>query len=206
MTTLAVATLASPLVDKASVLHAANLYLYEMLGNQYHATQPIQTKVGWQCLIQFCVTETGKTVLAGQIDLDGKTGHVIPLGSMTLREIQERVIVRLAKEKGEVARNEDGYILPYLARIKVNGYLTDFVTMFANAAGEPTWHDGDPPRWRFQIVLRLRGQDNGVPFGHVDVDALTGTILPLSNEQISSLQKRANYAAAHLPRSAETPR
>lgn len=200
-----VATLSPPsIVDKTNILHTANCYLCDTLGNQYRAIQPVQTKLGWQCLIQFCATE-GKRVIVGQIDVDEKTGDVIPLSPATCREMQERAVVRLAKEKGAVARDEHGYILPYLAKIKVNGYLTDTITMFASAEGAPTWHDGDEPYWRVKISLQLRGYGIVTWLGHIDVNAVTGAVVPLPDEQIISIQKRADYVAANLPRSAETP-
>lgn len=206
MTSMPVAIrLSPPLIDKATILHTANLYLHEVLGSQYQAIQPVQTKLGWQCLIQFCAAELGKTVIAGQIDVDGKTGYVIPLSSAARREVQERIVVRLAKEKGAVARDDEGYILPYLAKIKVNGYLTDTITMFARAEGYPTWLAGDEPHWRMQIVLHLRGHGTVARLGQIDINAVTGEVVLLSSEQIISMQRRADYVAAHFPRSAETP-
>lgn len=178
MTNTLVATLALPLlVDRTTIIHTANLYLREMLGNQYQAVQPVQVKSVWQCLIQFCMIEPEKTVIAGQIEIDARTGRVIPLLPTTLREVQQRVAVHYAKEKGQVARDDNGYILPYLAKIKVNGYLTDTITMFASAEGDPLWVGGDEPFWRVKTVLRLRGQGTVGHLGYIDVNAVTGDVI-----------------------------
>ena len=184
MTNTLVASLA-PLsfVDKTTIIHSANLYLREMLGNQYQAVQPVQAKSAWQCLIQFCSTDPGKKVIAGQIEIDARTGCVIPLAPATLYEVQQRVAVHYAKERGQVARDDNGYILPYLARIKVNGYLTDTITMFASAEGDPLWVGGDKPQWRVKTVLRLRGQGTVRHLGYIDVNAVTGDAIPAWQER-----------------------
>lgn len=193
------------LTEQASLLLSANQYLHKTLGNQYQAVQPVRTKAGWQCLIQFCTATQGRTIIAGQLMLDAKSGCAIPLSTITLREVQARVAVRLAKDKGELARDEDGFILPYLAKIRVNGYLTDVVSMFAAAEEEPIWLTGNEPSWRVPIALQVRGYGVVAQLGYVDVNAVTGIITPLTAEQILSIQKRAEYVAANLPRSAETP-
>lgn len=191
--------------EQATLLSSANQYLHETLGTQYRAVQPVKTKAGWQCLIQFYTATQGKTIIAGELMLDARSGCAIPLSTTALREVQARVAVRLAKDKGELARDEDGFILPYLAKIRVNGYLTDLVTMFAVAEGEPIWLAGHEPCWRVPFALQLRGHGGVTHLGYIDVNAVTGVVIPLAEEQILSIQKRADYVAASLPRSAETP-
>lgn len=198
---------AAPLLptEQATLLLSANYYLHETLGTQYQAVQPVKTKTGWQCLIQFCTATQGKTIIAGQLMLDAKSGCAIPLSITALREVQARVAVRLAKDKGALARDEEGFILPYLAKIRVNGYLTDVVSMFAAAEEEPIWLAGNEPCWRVPFALQVRGHGAVAQLGYVDVNAATGVVIPLTAEQILSIQKRADYVAASLPRSAETP-
>lgn len=206
MTYPSMAVAAPPLfIDQATLLLNANRYLCETLGKQYQAVQPIQTKAGWQCLIQFSTATPRKTIIAGQLLLDAKSGCALPLSTAALQEVQARVAVRLAKDKGELAKDEAGFILPYLAKIRVNGYLTDMVTMFAAAEGEPIWLAGHEPCWRVPFALQIRGHGGVTHLGYIDVNAVTGVVIPLTEAQTLSIQKRADYVAASLPRSAETP-
>ena len=101
-----------------------------------------------------------------------------------------------------MARDEHGYILPTQAKVKVTGYVAEQIAFFATAEGQPQWIAGTPPVWRVATMLRLRGQGNVCDLGFVDVNALTGDVVPLSEKEIILRQKRAHHAAEANTRSA----
>jgi hypothetical protein len=83
------------------------------------------------------------------------------------------------------------------AQRAAKGYLTSHVAM-AFRPGKPVLVWGERPLWRMEIYLHLRAYGQVASLGHIDVDAMTGTVLPLSSEQISKVQDRANELAARL--------
>ena len=91
---------------------------------------------------------------------------------------------------------------PDLARHRANGYLAREVALFV-IASEPVLILRDHPCWRLPVVLRLRGLGNVAEVGDIDVDAQTGEVQPLSEEEIQSLRKRAHDLAARLALSPE---
>jgi hypothetical protein len=94
-------------------------------------------------------------------------------------------------------------ISPDLARRRTNGYLAREVAMFL-IAGEPMLILGDHPYWRLPIILRLRGFGKLAEVGVVDVDAQTGKVRPLSEDEIETIRERAHDIAARLAPSPET--
>jgi hypothetical protein len=189
---------------QATAAHTANTYLRQTFGDAYSATNALRTADHWQFLIHYTAPERQQAIVAGRLEVNVTTGQVLPLSSDDIQEMQERVAVHLAKEQGRLAVNQEGYVLPYLAKIRVNGYLTDHITPFASAIGRPQWIEEDPPCWRIAVALRLRGRDTGGILGSVDVNALTGEVVPLLTPQIELMQKRAHNAALRAKRSPAT--
>ena len=78
-----------------------------------------------------------------------------------------------------------------LARRRVNGYLTQEVAMFV-VAGEPILALSDRPYWRVPAILRLRGFGKLAEVGFLDVDAQTGQVKPLSEDEIRVIRGHAH--------------
>lgn len=93
-------------------------------------------------------------------------------------------------------------VSPDVARRRVSGYLAREVALFLTT-GEPVLMLGEPHRWRIPAVLRLRGLGELAAVGTVDVDALTGQIIPLPNEALQVMRTRANDIASRLAPSPE---
>lgn len=77
------------------------------------------------------------------------------------------------------------------------GYLTAHVAM-SFRPGDPILVWGEQPLWRMDIYLHLRYYGQIAELGCIDVDAMSGTVLPFTTEQITQLQDRANELAARF--------
>ncbi|HRJ40692.1 MAG: hypothetical protein KJZ86_06260 [Caldilineaceae bacterium] len=85
-------------------------------------------------------------------------------------------------------------VSPDSARRRANGYLGRYVAMSIQA-DDPVLVWGKRLVWRMQMHLSLRGLGRVATVGTVDVDAQTRDVIPLSANQIASLQERANAIA-----------
>jgi hypothetical protein len=88
-------------------------------------------------------------------------------------------------------------VSPAVARRRAAGFLGGHVTMMV-LAGEPTLVLGEQPVWRVPACLHLPGLGEVTTVGTVDVDALTGKVIPPSPDQISTMQRRANDIATRF--------
>ena len=88
-------------------------------------------------------------------------------------------------------------ISPTEARRGANGYLSMDVAM-AIVADDPILVWGERPVWRMTTSLLLADWGRVAQLGTIDVDAMTGDIIPLTAEQIAAIQERANELATRL--------
>ena len=89
-------------------------------------------------------------------------------------------------------------IEPRYARRAVNLYLGYHVTMMT-LAGDPTLHVGEQPVWHVPILFAAPHTGPVATIGYMNVDALTGDLEPLSQDEIDQLLKFADALAANLP-------
>jgi hypothetical protein len=88
-------------------------------------------------------------------------------------------------------------VSPDSARRRANGYLARYVAL-AMEAGEPMLAWGERPRWRMPVYLHLRGFGQVAKLGEIEVDAMTREVIPLSKDQITEMQDRADAIASRL--------
>jgi len=88
-------------------------------------------------------------------------------------------------------------VSPTTARRRAAAFLAAQVKMMV-LAGEPMLIWGKPPIWRVPACLHLPGLGEVSTVGSVDVDALTGQILPLAPNQIMIMQRRADDIATRF--------
>lgn len=88
-------------------------------------------------------------------------------------------------------------VSPDAARRNVNDYLTMHVSMTLHAI-EPVLLLGEQPIWRLSLEMRLRRLGPVARLGVVDVNATTGDIIPLSEQQIRKIQDCANDIITRL--------
>ena len=182
-------------VDQTIAEQVAAQYIAQTLGEDYGIYAIKRLPDYWW--IQLCrqLPAPARPLVVGKIRVDAQTGKVFPLTDDEIQEIQERTEVMAAYRRQEVARDEQGFILPYQAKIRVNGYLSKYVAFFASAEGRPQWIAGSPPLWRVAAMLCVGDPGKVCELGVIDVNAQTGEIIPLTNQQIQTIQRRAHDVA-----------
>jgi hypothetical protein len=88
-------------------------------------------------------------------------------------------------------------ISPGEAKRNANGYLSMDVAM-AIVADDPVLVWSERPIWRMTTSLLLEDWGRIAQVGSIDVDAMTGEVIPLSSEEIQATQDRANELAVRL--------
>lgn len=79
--------------------------------------------------------------------------------------------------------DEAGYVLRRHARIKANNWISDRVGLQISAEGG-LFIPAEPPVWRFAICYQAMG-----PLAVLNVNALTGQVDPLPDEQLQAIQE-----------------
>ncbi|MBI4670215.1 MAG: hypothetical protein HY741_00925 [Chloroflexi bacterium] len=104
-----------------------------------------------------------------------------------------------ANESHRVKGNFDCEIAvsPIIATRRVNAYLAGYVTMMT-LPGAPSLVLQDKPVWRFTAYFNYPRLGEIGTLGTIEVDAQTGQVIPLTPEQISAMQERANVIATRL--------
>lgn len=192
---------AAQIVSEDSVAQSAADYLAATFDVAFGIHTLYQNDAMWLVRIHYSYPEAKEPIVVGTLRVE-QSGQVVPLTMAEIAEFQERAMILGAHRQQELARDKDGYILPTQAKVEVTGYVGEQIAFFAAAEGQPQWIAGTPPVWRVATALRLRGQGNVCDLGFVDVNALTGDVVPLSEKEITLRQKRAHHAAEANTRSA----
>ncbi len=185
-------------MTEADALCTANEYVKAKLGNAFAVARPrfFEEDCAWSLAIEQRFPDLDTTVTSGRIWVNAKTGLVIPLRDDAIWDVQQCALVRAEHKRGNrIARGDDGLVLPYQAKIKVNAYMSDIVAFFSGAAGQPTLIPGRPPFWRVVTALRLPDDDNVTKLGTVDVNAISGNVVSLTEEEIKARQEQSKHAA-----------
>jgi len=88
-----------------------------------------------------------------------------------------------------------------VARRRANGYLAMEVAMMI-VAGDPILFLSDRPVWRVPALLHLSGLGDVANVGMVEIDATSGEVIKLSEQQITEMQNLADAIATRLTSSA----
>jgi hypothetical protein len=193
-----IVSVAMALVSQRDAHRAASGYVAQSVGKSFHVDEPrfFEQSNLWSFFIQRHLPELNRPVVVGRIQVDARTGEVIPLTADEILDMQERALVLAARGRGDkLAYSADGFIVAYQAKIKASVYVSDQIAFFAGADGRPTWIAGDPPVWRVATVLRLRDRGKVADLGVVDVDACTGEVIPLTNSELQTRREQAEHAA-----------
>jgi hypothetical protein len=191
-------------VNEDTALRAAQVYLAGTLGADYVTTRGFYKNGCWEFLIRYHHPDVQQPCVVGRIVLDAQTGRVIPLTLDQLREIHECAAWEVARLRGELARDAEGYVSRHEARRLARRWLDQQLSMKYSASGGlliPL----DPPVWQFSIEFRLQ-EFCLEPLGIIDVDALSGTVKPLSDEQLETLRERVRAVIKHRASRPEGPR
>lgn len=169
------------------------------LGPNFFACDPrwIEQNSTWSLFIECRVPNLARPILAGRVSVDGQTGQINGADEDALLNMQERVQIQVQRQFGQrLAYNADGLILPYQAMIKARVYVSDEIAFFVGAEDRPVLIDGTPPVWRVETALRLWWRKLVVPLGPVDVNAVTGEVIPLSHQELQRRRRQVEYVAS----------
>jgi hypothetical protein len=186
--TLDIPTVNPPRVSEDAAQRAADTYLADALGPEYHATNGAYQRDRWTFFICCRRTDLQHSCVVGRVSIDARTGVVLPLTGDQLREVREVVDWEVARGQGELARDANGYLSRHQARRLARRWLDQHLSMKYGASGGlliPL----DPPVWQFSITFRLQAL-HLEPLGLIDVDAVSGAVKPLTTEQLAILQER----------------
>jgi len=125
------------------------------------------------------------------IQVDAKTGDVVPLSASSKRMIRERVAIGRAHADNELPIDEAGYVVLEFARRRANGYLSMDVNLYFSAT-DGVFIPLARPVWQFAIRLRLPKLGELGIMGTVDVDAQTGDVIRITEKQVQQLRERAD--------------
>jgi hypothetical protein len=125
------------------------------------------------------------------IQVDCQTGEAISLTSDEIRIVREKAAILAASKSGRLPLNEQGYVLGEYARRQADNYLGMEASLFYSAR-DGVFVPLAPPRWQFCIQLRLPGWGVLGVLGMLDVDALTGEVIPLTKKQIKHIRERGD--------------
>ncbi len=184
-----------PRVSQAEAHETAGAYLMAVLGVDYAATNGTYAQGRWHFLIGCQRTNVNQPCIVGRVAVDAQTGSVITLPADQLRETRECADWEVARLRGELARDADGYVSRHQARRLARRWLDQQLAMKYSASGG-LWMPLDPPVWQFSIAFSL--QDVHLdPLGVIDVNAQTGTVIPLSAHQLNHLRERVRAVIQH---------
>ena len=178
-------------ISEIDALRAASHYVttavdpaFAVVGGARYYHKPLAREI-WQFIIR------GAQAPLDAIYIDAQTGEVIPLSEDQVRIVRERAAIAEAKTRDVLPVDEHGYVPAEYARRKANGYLSREVSLFCSATDGvfiPLAH----PIWQFVIRFGLpRLGELGI-LGTFDVDACSGKVIPLTNQQIKRMRVRAN--------------
>ena len=184
----------SPMTEGRARLKVDN-YLNLALGSAYFAGSGRVNEGRWHFPVKWRNADARQPIMVGGISLEIATGQVIKLTSDQIQDLREAGQVQLAQKRGELARGVDGYVLRYHARIKASLWISNQIDLKVGADGGVLL-PGEQSLWRFSIYYRTSAR-NLSPLGMIDVDAQSGQIIPLRDQQLQTIQECVRAAKRH---------
>lgn len=94
-------------------------------------------------------------------------------------------------------------VSPETARRRANGYLAMYVALLLGTS-DPRLLMGEPLTWKLSVNLHLPRIGYVGQIGTIQINALTGSVIPLSATDIQLYQERAHDLIGHLASAAKT--
>lgn len=181
--------------SEPKVRRAVDHYLAVALGPAYSSSNVSQQTAGWSVLIRYQNPLLPQPCIVGRIFVNeaflvrrnGTVGLNTLLTAEQLQEIWETSAWEVARQRGELARNEDGYLSRHQARRLARRWLDQHLSMKFSAAGGQ-WLSRNPPLWQFTIEFTLQTVQLE-SLGVITVNAQTGAVTPLPVEQLHHLRE-----------------
>jgi hypothetical protein len=155
------------IINQSEAQRLADQYLTDTLGPAFQTTNGFLGNGRWYFLIQHRLPGQSCGATVGKIVVDDRLQAVIPLAQEALEDVQD-----CANE----SCTETTLILRPAARRRIQGYLTNHVSLFAKP-DRPFFVDGVRPVWRANILFQTRGSGRYENIGTIDVDAKSGEVI-----------------------------
>ncbi|MEZ4866646.1 MAG: hypothetical protein R3C14_35330 [Caldilineaceae bacterium] len=202
-----IAVTSNHLMVEAQVRQRVDHYLAEALGTAYTSSTATARSRRWSFLIAYQDVALLQPCIVGNvyaqqqdIGLNNDVASIIPLTAEQIREIRETAAWEVARRHGELARTEDGYISRHQARRLARRWLDQHLSMKFSATGGQRL-PSKPPVWQFLIEFNL--QDVRLEqLGVIDVNAQTGAVTPLPDEQLDHLREQVRATIQLCPSTA----
>jgi hypothetical protein len=205
---MSIATIEARTLTETDVRQTVDRYLANVLGPAYSSSTATRHAGSWSFLIRYQDAALPQPSIVGRLQVNeqgsspfnGATEAIIPLTDQQIQEICETAAWEVARRKGELARNRDGYISRQQARRVARYWLDQHLSMKFGA------NDGrllplNPPAWQFSIYFSLRDV-HWEPLGSIEVNAQTGAVIPLDPEQLHNLREHVRAAIQLCPQTA----
>lgn len=173
-------------LTEGQVRTAVDHYVQSVLGPTYQTGNSARRNGQWHFTVLCHRDDMSRTPAVGFVAVDAATGQVTPLTDEQLHNLREAGAVQAAQERGELARDEQGYVLRYHAHIKANVWISNLIDLKVGVR-DGVFLPLDKPVWRFAIDFSLADKHLD-PLGVIDVDAQTGQVIPLTDEQLQSIR------------------
>lgn len=180
-------------IDEAR--RSVDTYLIETLGREYRSSHLQKMGSHWSFIVCYDCGDLPQPCPVGRVIVDAKTGDLTLPTEEQVREISECAAWQIAHHHGQLARDGDNYLLRHQARRLATQWLDANLSMNFSASGGLFIPLGSPI-WQFSISFDL-GDMHIHPLGVLDVDAISGTIEPLTNDQLNRLQERVGALIRH---------
>lgn len=162
-------------------------YITARLGPEYAISHSALRDGQWLFTIQCRRSDMRRQPMVGIITADATTGQLQEIPEEKLRDMREAGAVQAAQERRELARDAAGYVLRSHARIKATVWISDRVDLKVGASGG-VFTALPQPRWRFAIDFHLADL-HLEQLDLIEVDAQTGQVIPLSEEQLQRIRE-----------------
>lgn len=170
-------------VTETACRTAVDRYLTDALGTAYHAELGQLRNNTWVFTVINQRSDMSRIPAVGSITVNAISGQVQKLTDDQIRNMREAGAVQAAQERRELARDDNGYVLRRHARIKANLWISDRIGLKVSAEGG-LFIPLEAPIWRFAICYHALG-----PLAVLDVNAKTGEVAPLTDEQLQAIQE-----------------
>lgn len=159
----------------------ASEYISKTFDESFFPTLGKKIDEGWYFTIKCHREDMSRTPAVGGLIIS-PFGEVQELSEDRIRDTREAAETQAAQHRKELARDENGYVLRYHARIKATFWLANNIDYKVGAKGG-FFIPIDSPIWRFSVYDNVIESDD-VQLGVIDVDAVTGEVRQPNDEEI----------------------
>lgn len=187
-------------IDIKSAGKRADEYISTVFGSTYFTYDGEERDDHYHFMVKCLRDDMKRNPAVGSITVF-ESGDVQVLSEDRIRDMKEAGETQAAQHRKELARDEDGYVLRYHARINASCWLADTVGHKLGATGG-LFIPSERPIWRFTVQDFVM-QSTNYALAVIDVNARTGEVLKPNEEEIEIIirgvcasRKHQKYTAA----------